>query len=114
MKDHYGYSISQREDLEENVVYRGSGVERAIPQLVEGDEIRIQRVGKSYPQINLTVDESKGDHCIVYDDNNKFYNLWYSRTPATKGRGSASPWLRSYKENQSKGKVKRLTILNLS
>lgn len=111
MKDHYGYLITSRDDLEERVVYRASGIQRAIAQLREGDVLRLQRAGKSYPQIVVAVTRGFGDHAEVVDENGKEYKLW--------GRYEVNynppePWLRTMDGNASAGEVTRLTVLELS
>jgi len=112
MKDHYAYLVTGRNDLEENLVYQSAGVERIIPKLCEGDKLRLQREGKSYPQIFVQVLENHGEFVVVEDENNNHYKLWGRWYPEN-SRATAQAWLRT-DTNTSAGRVTSLTILNLT
>ena len=100
MKNHYGYGITSRDDVEENFVYRSSGIKRIVPHLKENDVIRIQREGKSYPQIELTVLEGASDHALVIDKNGNEYKLWGEWISQNFAERNA--WLRSPDSSESK------------
>lgn len=106
--DHYAHLVRSRDDLREDIVYKSTGIERVIPYLQEWDVIRIQREGKSYPQMRLEVVGSEFDDVVVRDENGNEYTLVKSWEHGLERR----PWLR--RDGKSAGAVRRLTILNLN
>ena len=104
-KDHDGYLLTSRDRVEENVVYRDSGVRRLIPRLRAGDRIRIQREGESYGQMLLTVTEGDDNVIYVEDDNLQEYTLYAEWM----GRQESMPWLRY--DGRSEGPVTRITVI---
>lgn len=102
----YGHGIINRDDLIEMAVYTSTGTERVVPHLTAGDELRIQREGKTYNQMELQVVTSKGDHAIVCDGNTH-YELW----GRWHGPREVQAWLR--KDGESRGRISSLTLLEL-
>lgn len=104
--DHYGHLALERCDISEGVVYTGTGVERVIPMLTEGDRVRLRR-GASYGQLELVVVDTLSEETFV-TDGDRVYEL----TPGHWHNGESSPWLRL--DGDSTGRVERLTVTHLA
>lgn len=103
--DHYAYTVLGRDDIEEDVVYYGTGAERVIPNLRPGDRVRLSREGVSYPQIEATVVDHNTDYVTVMSGVK--YDLWASWDNGVEW----GAWLR--RDGRSEGQIRHLTVLEL-
>lgn len=105
--DHYGYSVTSRDDLEENIVYCSSGTRRVIRRLREGDVVRLTREGNTYDQVTGEIVGTEHDTAGIEIDGEVYtlFDQWHYKS-------ETSSWLR--KDGVSRGKIKRLTIKELN